>query len=72
MAPATVNRYKAPFSLAYRLGMENGKCETNPARPVKRLPGDNEIVRFLSEEEEEKIRSVIAGDFPEHMPNRCT
>ena len=36
--------------------------------PVKLLPKDNEIVRFLSEEEEEKIRSVIAGDFPEHMP----
>ena len=66
--PATVNRYKALFSLAYRLGMENGKCETNPARLVKRLPEDNEIVRFLSEEEEEKIRSVIAHDFPEHIP----
>lgn len=66
--PATVNRHKALFSLAYRLGMENGKCETNPARLVKRLPEDNEIVRFLSEEEEEKIRTVIAHDFPEHMP----
>jgi site-specific recombinase XerD len=66
--PATVNRYKALFSLSFRLGMENGKCETNPARLVKRLPEDNEIVRFLSEEEEEKIRAVIERDFPEHMP----
>lgn len=65
--PATVNRYKAMFSLAFRLGMENGKCQTNPARLVKRLREDNERTRFLTPEEEEKIRAVIARDFPEHM-----
>ncbi len=65
--PATVNRYKAMFSLAFRLGMENRKCQTNPARLVKRLREDNERTRFLSPEEEEKIRAVIARDFPEHM-----
>ena len=66
--PATVNRYKAFFSLAFRLGLENRRCKTNPARLVKRLREDNERVRFLSAEEEEKIRAVIERDFPEHMP----
>jgi integrase len=66
--PATVNRYKAMFSLAFRLGMENGRCQTNPARLVKRLRENNERTRFLSPEEEERIRIVIARDFPEHMP----
>jgi integrase len=66
--PATVNRYKAFFSLCFRLGMENGRCKTNPARLVKRLREENERCRFLSEEEEQRIREVLQRDFPEHMP----
>jgi len=66
--PATVNRYKALFSLAFRLGIENGKCANNPARLVKRLREDNARTRFLSEEEEKRVREVIERDCPEHMP----
>ncbi len=66
--PATVNRYKAFFSLAFREGIENNKCQTNPARLVKRLREDNDRCRFLSEEEEQRIRAVIERDCPEHMP----
>lgn len=66
--PATVNRYKSFFSLAFRLGMENGRCQTNPARPVKRLREDNGRVRFLSPDEEQRIRSVINRDHPTNMP----
>ena len=51
-----------------RLGMEHGRCKTNPARLVKRLREDNERTRFLSEEKEQRIREVIERDFPEHMP----
>jgi integrase len=47
--------------------MENGRCKTNPSRLVKRLREDNERNRFLSEQEEERIRAVIERDFPEHM-----
>jgi integrase len=66
--PATVNRYKSFISLAFRLGMENGRCQTNPARLVKRLREDNGRVRFLSPEEEVRIRSVIMRDYADHMP----
>jgi integrase len=66
--PATVNRYKAFVSLAFRLGMENGRCKTNPARLVKRLREDNGRIRFLSEDEEMRLRAVINRDHPDHMP----
>ncbi|MGD0910307.1 MAG: site-specific integrase [Terracidiphilus sp.] len=67
-SPATVNRYKAFFSLSFRLGMENGRCQTNPARLVKRLHEDNGRVRFLSPGEEERIRAVIRQNHSMHMP----
>jgi len=66
--PATANRYKAFISLAFRLGMENGKCQTNPARLVRRLREHNERTRFLSRDEERSLRAIIERDFPAHMP----
>lgn len=66
--PATVNRYKALVSLAYRLGMENGRCQTNPARLVKRLKEQNERTRFMSADEEKKVRAIIEQDCPIHLP----
>lgn len=66
--PATANRYKAFISLAFRLGMENGRCQSNPARLVKRLREHNERTRFLSTDEEKRLRAVIERDHPMHMP----
>src|ERR1700739_2059906 len=65
--PATANRYKAFVSLAFRLGIENGKCKVNPARSVKRLRENNERIRFLSPEEEAKLRKAIQTECPERM-----
>lgn len=65
--PATANRYKAFLSLAFRLGIENGKCFTNPAKLVRRLRENNERVRYLSEAEEKRLRAVIRRDHPMHM-----
>ncbi len=58
-APATFNRYKALISLAYRLGMENQKIKSNPARLVRHRKENNARLRFLSIEEESKLRAVI-------------
>ena len=41
MVPATFNRYKALFSLTFRVGVDNGKVTMNPARLVKRRREDN-------------------------------
>lgn len=67
--PATANRYKALISLSFRLGIENAKCTQNPARLVRRLRENNERVRFLSEEEEMRLRAAIREECPEHMPD---
>jgi site-specific recombinase XerD len=65
--PATVNRYKALLSLVFRLGIENGKTKTNPARLVRRRRENNVRVRFLSHDEERVLRTVIERDYPGHL-----
>jgi site-specific recombinase XerD len=67
-APATVNRYRALISLVYRLGIESGKVKENPARLVKHRQENNARVRWLSGEEEARLRSAIEARRPEHMP----
>jgi integrase len=66
--PATANRYRAFMSLAYRLGMENGKVEANPARLVRLRTEDNARLRFLNRDEYTKLLGIINRDHPEHVP----
>jgi len=66
-APATVNRYRALISLVFRLGIENGKVKENPARLVKHRQENNARIRWLSAEEEARLRAVITETCPEHM-----
>ena len=66
--PATANRYRAFMSLAYRLGMENGKVESNPARLVRLRTEDNARMRFLSRDEYTKLLGIIQRDHPEQVP----
>lgn len=63
-SPASFNRCKAFISLAYRLGVESGKVQQNPVRLVHRRREDNGRVRWLTVEEEERLRAVIARDYP--------
>lgn len=65
--PATANRYKAFISLAFRLGIENGKCAVNPARSVRRMREGNERIRFLSDDEEKRLREAISAECPERI-----
>jgi len=48
LKPATLNRYRAVLSLTYRLGMQNGKVQSNPARLVRQRKEENGRIRFLS------------------------
>ncbi|MGH9414275.1 MAG: tyrosine-type recombinase/integrase, partial [Terriglobales bacterium] len=65
---ATVNRYKAFLSLAYRIGVQNSRVPHNPVRAVRQRREDNGRIRFLSPEEEARLRAVIRQDCPEHEP----
>jgi site-specific recombinase XerD len=67
-AASTYNHYRSLMSLTYRLGILNRKATTNPARSVPHRREDNSRVRFLTEEEEKKLRKVIEAKWPLHIP----
>jgi site-specific recombinase XerD len=66
--PATFNRYKALLSLVYRLAIENGSLNVNPAKVVKTRRENNGRIRFLSNEEESRLRQQITKQFPVRLP----
>ncbi|HYY72354.1 MAG TPA: tyrosine-type recombinase/integrase [Candidatus Bathyarchaeia archaeon] len=67
-APSTFNHYRSLVSLSYRLGILNRKVSTNPARSVTHRREDNNRVRFLTEEEEKKLRKIVQEKWPNHLP----
>jgi integrase len=67
-APSTVNHYRSLLSLAYRLAIRNGKTSVNPARATRHRKEDNSRVRYLSAEEETRLRAVMTAKWPEHLP----
>jgi site-specific recombinase XerD len=48
--------------------MQNEKIDKNPAARIARTKENNGRIRFLSGEEEEKLRSAIAERYPMHVP----
>jgi site-specific recombinase XerD len=68
LKPATLNRYRALLCLTYRLGVQNGKVQNNPARLVRQRRENNARIRFLSPEEETKLRQVIPENSLHHLP----
>jgi integrase len=65
---ATANRFRAFFSLCYRLGMENGRVTSNPARLVRMRRENNARLRFLSREEYKKVSDIVVRDCPNQHP----
>jgi site-specific recombinase XerD len=66
-SPATINRHRALLSLTYRLAIRNRKIKENPARLVQHRLEDNARIRFLSPEEEIKLRKAIEAACPERI-----
>src|SRR4029077_3015995 len=67
-APSTCNHYRSLMSLSYRLGILNRRVISNPARSVTHRREDNNRVRFLTFEEEKKLRNVIEAKWSSHVP----
>jgi integrase len=67
-AASTFNHYRSLMSLSYRLGIQNRKVTSNPARSVTHRREDNNRVRFLTVEEEKKLRKVMEAKWPSHLP----
>jgi site-specific recombinase XerD len=66
-APSTINHYRSLLSLTYRLAIRDGKASSNPARATRHRREDNSRVRYLTPEEETKLRTVLEGRWPSHI-----
>jgi len=64
----TWNRYRSLLSLIYRLAIRAGKLKENPAPLVRHKTESSGRLRFLSPEEDSKLRTAILQLFPEHLP----
>jgi integrase len=67
--PATCNRYKALLSKTFKIALAAGKVPINPARLVEQRTESPGRIRYLLDEEEKRLREVIARRFPIHMPS---
>jgi len=69
VAGATVNRYRAMLSLTFRLAQKSGRVPMgfNPARAVE-LRKEKLRVRWLSADEEKRLREVLDREYPERVP----
>jgi integrase len=64
-APATVNRELAFLKCLFNDAIANRKVESNPVRAVRLLRENNQRVRFLTDEEEQRLQAALsAGDWP--------
>ncbi len=64
---ATSNRVKAAISKTYALGMQAQKVQTNPARLVPRKRENPGRIRYITADEEKRLRQVIAHKRPHCM-----
>jgi integrase len=69
-SPSSRNHYHNLLSLAYRLGILHGKVKESPLRGLRRETENNSRVRFLTPEEEKKLRDAIRSkpEWAEHEP----
>jgi len=67
-SPATKNRYKNVFGMTYKIALADGKVTSNPARMGEQRAENNARIRFLSDDEEKRLREVIKQRFSTHMP----
>jgi integrase len=67
---STRNHHHNLISVSYRLGILHSEVKENPARGVQRKPENNSRVRYLTSDEEKKLREAIRSkpEWAEHEP----
>lgn len=68
-SPATLNRYRSTFSAMYRYAKERDRVKVNPVRDFSQFTVTLPKPRFLTLEEERKLRVILEkwiDDCPEH------
>jgi site-specific recombinase XerD len=66
ISQATANRYRSLISSIFAFGVQAGHVGQNPVRQVKRLKESDPVVRYLSADEEQRLRTEIRRKSPEH------
>lgn len=66
--PATANRHKATLSKALQLAVISGKLDRNVARLVPARRENNARVRWLKDDEEKRLLTVMEKKYPEQLP----
>jgi integrase len=61
--PGTVNRDLSALSRILSMAHDNGLIVENPARRVRPLRDDNERIRYLTLDEQERLLAVMVGRF---------
>lgn len=61
VSPATVNRELACIKNMFTKALEWGKCDTNPAKPIKLFKEDNHRLRYLDKNEMTRLLSNSEG-----------
>ena len=67
--PASVNRVRSALSLIFRLAVDAGKLAANPVKAVRRRKENNARDRYLSENEERRLRAAMAKHYPHRVPD---
>lgn len=70
LANATINKLRGTFSMLYKHGKRRGLVDVNPAEDVPLKDPGNGIERFLSKDEEVRLREVIDRDIAACDPER--
>lgn len=55
----TVNRYLEQLKTAFKMAIDNGYLIKNPCQNIKKFPVKNYSVRYLKQEEEERLLKVL-------------
>ena len=62
VAPATVNRELSFLRRVYNVAIKDEKADTNPVRPEAFFRENNQRVRFLTNDEESRLRAALDPD----------
>jgi site-specific recombinase XerD len=68
LANGTINKLRGTFSMLYKHGKRRGLINVNPAEDVPLRDVGNGIERYLSMDEERRLRAVLQGDIDSHDP----
>jgi integrase len=63
LRPATVNRERTTLSAIFREAVKRRFTDKNPVRGIRMLPENNTVVRYLTDDEEERLFKEL----PEHL-----